>query len=120
MKITLKTLFESSPSLATLAAIRGPAKFCFRVAKAMKIFRTELDTLETQRKALIEKHGGTLDQKLSIFKYESEEEQAAMAEEFTELLKEEIEVAVDPIAVPVDLNGLSANDMAQLDWLLKE
>jgi len=120
MKIKLRLPWESQGSLVLLGATKGTAKFGFKVAKALKAIRAELDTAEKQRKELVERLGGKVNEKTAMYEFDPPENKDKATAEFAELLEEEIEIPGELIQVPVDLNGLSANDMIALEWLLKE
>lgn len=119
MKITLQQLWDAQiESLGTLCnAKQANVKASYWIGKVGKKLVAEIKDLTESRNELIKKHGEEKDGNVSVAKDKTK----AFSEEFKELLKTEIEVAIEPIPFEyVEAIQLSPADFINLDWLIAE
>lgn len=120
MNLTLKTLLEAQPALGALCSAKlVDVRTAFRLGRFAAKAREETGRFQQIREDLIrelgtESEGGRVE-------ITEPEKQAEFYERITPLLGEEIELDVPEITIEALAGAsLSANEIATLDWLIKE
>lgn len=109
----LRQIWETRNSLVKLLQANIPINLAWR----LKPLAVQVNELEKAHVDLLRKHGTQNGQAIEVLS----ENQPAFFEEWIALMDEDLAVDVRPIALN-ELNGvqLSAVDLMNLDWLIKE
>lgn len=119
MKFSLGEIYGLTRSLQKITDKELPIKASFRLCKFMKSCSEEMETLEKTRVKLVDKYAAPFEDKKD--KQVSEENRPKFQEEFTNLLKEEVEIDFKPIPIK-DLGDISvsANDLIAMQKIFVE
>lgn len=117
MKLTLKEIYDSQPSMRKLLMIDFPIKTAFKLSRMSRKIGEIFQDLEAQRVKLVEKYGEESENGSTV-KAENIEK---FQEELNELLQEEEDLGIEPIPLEELADAkLSALDMMTLAPFLKE
>jgi single-stranded DNA-specific DHH superfamily exonuclease len=119
MKVTLEQLKNSEPSLVKLSNSVLPINLAYRISKALKVIASELTILEEQRKKLVTKYGAKNEEGNLVVTQENIQK---FVEEFSQLLKEEVDIPFEPIDIdniPADDVKLTPVEISQLEMFIK-
>ena len=117
MKIKLSQIYRADPVVHKLTNQEMPIRMAYRIHKAVQNLRTEYTRIEQLRMDLVKKYGEEKEQKLQV----KQECVMQFAQEFGELLEEEIELDFDCIdidALPESLQ-ITAQELDAIEFLLK-
>ncbi len=120
MKLTLAELKALEIPLTNFLKEKLPLKASYRLSKVLKQISSELGDLEQERQKLIRQYG-EVDTEAGEISIKEEAKLNQFRLEFSELLKEEVELNFEPIALD-DLGSveLTLADMTFLSVLFKE
>ena len=113
IKLTLRDIAPMIESLNNVMNLPLPAKESYRLGVAAKLIQDRITVYEKARQNLVAKYGGRLEQE-GVIRVKAEHIED-FNKEIEGLLKEEVEVNMNPI--PIDLLGdskVNARDMANL------
>lgn len=117
MNIKLRQLIESDQPLARLAQMKQPVKVAYRISRAIRLIRPELESFYSQRSMILEKYGDVQDDGRYQIRQESMDQ---FKSEIETLLDEPVELAIHAISLE-DLTGdISPLDIESLSWLIEE
>lgn len=126
VKVTLRTLIESSRALGSIADLELSGRGAFRVARVIGEINSELKEFENARRTIIEKYVEDPQEEpiKLVGKNKSERDKSAesLNEEMEELLSTEIELNVQRIEQSLlnDVSGLKPSWIVALSWLFEE
>jgi hypothetical protein len=121
MKVTLAEIKALEIPLTAFLKEKLPLKASYRLSKVLKQISSELADLESERQKLIREYGD-VDETNNEIAIKDEAKLIQFRIEFTELLKEEIELNYDPISLSElgDNIQLTLADMTYLSVLFKD
>lgn len=121
MQITLSELKSIETPLSKLMEQKLPLKTSFKLSKVLKQIANELQALEEARQKLIRQYGEVEEETQSIT-IKDEAKLLQFQKEFSDFLKEEVELAFEPISI--DLLGedcnLSVSEVTLLSVLFED
>jgi hypothetical protein len=117
---SLKELVVSQMALSQLGSQPLRAKAAFRVSKILRAVNPELESFETQRRALLDKYG-KLPEGATEYEFNSPEARTEFEKEYEELLTAEVSLNVAPLKIEeIDAISIAPSDLAVLSWLFTE
>ena len=120
MKVTAGQLWTSQQALGELASKPLPGLAAYQVGRIVKQAQPELATLQEQLKALIAKHGGTMQTNGGVT-FGSRASEVAMLAEWNDVLGTELDLNAQPVsAAKLGSIEVTAQLMLALDWCITE
>jgi len=119
MELTLGDIFSMcSPShgqsLVKLSNLPLPIKVAYKISRLFRIVWPEYEAIEVQRAKLVQKYASE-NEGTTV----GEENRAAFVEEFTSLLNETVNVAIEPLNIEeLGGNSLSAQELLALEKII--
>jgi len=119
MKITLMTLVEARPGIATLTNHKfSNAKSAYWVSKIVKRLATEYDAIDATQKLIVEQLGLT---NVTKEKPATAEQEKEFKTKWDDFIKDEIELDIPKLKFEqVEAVQFSGRELAFLDWLIEE
>lgn len=127
MKITIKELLLSQPSLQVIGSLKLNTAVKFRLGRIIKQVTDVLSEIEEQRVSLCKDNGGTKRQIAlpngiqEYWEFKEPDSEDKVNAEFKELTKVEVEIVFDKFTEEsFEKLEFSSNDTANCLWLFKE
>lgn len=119
MKFTIGEIYGLTRSLQKIVNKELPVKISFRLCRFLRETTKEMEQLEKSRVKLVEKYAAPKKEGEEI--QVSDENKSKFQEEFSDLLKEEVEIEFEPISIE-DLGdiSLSTNDLIPMQKIFKD
>jgi glycyl-tRNA synthetase alpha subunit len=124
MKVTLRNIYGASNILALLVEQKLPIRVAFRLTRLITRLNEEYTNLDTTRKKLVEEYGDIIkesDPANPSYNF-TQENQQKFAEDFENLLQEEVEIEWETISFD-DLGKdttLSVRELNSIGFIFKE
>lgn len=119
IKVTLVELKGMEAPLTKLLEQKLPIKCSYKLSKILKLISKELGDLEDARQTLIRTHGEVSEDSITIT---DSDKLLAFNQEFSDLLKEEVEFDYDPISIDMlgDNTELTVAEVTVLSVLFED
>uniref|UniRef100_A0A6H2A0L9 Uncharacterized protein n=1 Tax=viral metagenome TaxID=1070528 RepID=A0A6H2A0L9_9ZZZZ len=124
MKLLNGEIFEAKPQLDKLLGKELPVKVAYGLAKMANKLNVEFQTIELVRNGLIKKYGeADKDNPMQISVKQDGENFQKFVAEFTELMNQEVEVVIEKVKLPIEVDGkpfqLEANILMALEKFIE-
>jgi len=103
MKLTNGEIFEAKPALGKLIEKELPVKVSYELAKMGNKLNEQYNIIESVRNGLIHKYGEEDNGSLRV--KEGTKKFAKFVDEFNELMKQEVELDVNTVEIPQEVEG---------------
>ena len=111
MKLTLGQMYTMQNALESLIRMKVEAKTAWQFGRLAKDIRENLQGLEVHRRALFEKFGTKIDDRIEV----EDDKKDEFQKEWTELVMQEVEIDWDPVSIDeLGSQTVSIADMAEL------
>ena len=104
MKVTNRDLFAARAPLQALVNTKLPVSVSFKLARVALKINEQYQVIEEVRSGLIKKYG-TVNEEGQVAVVETDADFPKFLEEFNELMSIEVEMVIDKVKLPTEVDG---------------